>query len=168
MSYHPPAYGTPSPYPQPRKDNTLVWVLVTIAVMVFLCCCGVLGVFGWTGWVASQEISSAVSSVSSASSGETVDEGGPASIEGGSVAGGWSVLDTGGGLVPTDIQVTNEEDYPKAFSFYVNFVDDGTEVDDSMCTTETIEPGDTGPAACLPTLDPADELIYDGLTISDY
>lgn len=168
MSYQPPPYSTPSPYPQPRKDNTLVWVLVTIAVMIFLCCCGVVGVFGWGSWVASQEISSAVSSASGSSTGQAVDEGAAASIDSGSVEQGWHISDTSDGLEPTDVQVTNEDDYPRAFSFYVNFLAEGEEVDDSMCTTGTIEPGETGPASCLPTFDLGEDLTYDSLSISSY
>lgn len=168
MSYQPPPYGTPSPYPQPRKDNTLVWVLVTIAVMIFLCCCGVVGVFGWGTWVASQEISSAVSSGSGNQVGEPVDEGEPASIDGGTVERGWSITDGGGGLEPTGVEVTNDDEYPRSFSFYVNYLADGAEVDDSMCTTGTIDPGESGAATCLPTLDLAEDLTYDTLSISDY
>ena len=180
--YHPQGqpdpYGQPAPYGQaapygapPRKDNTLLWVLVTITVMIFLCCCGVLGIFGWAGWVAQDEVRSAVSSVSEQAEeaqGAPVVEGEGVSVDGGLVSAGWRIAEGERGYVPVDVTVTNDGEHPQSFSFYVNFRRDGVEIDDSLCTTPTIEPGGTGPARCRETVDAVDAVAYDALTISDY
>lgn len=167
MSYQQPGYpgAAPSPYAAPKKDNTLMWVLGILGGLLLLCCCGGLLFLGWTTYVAKETIDTYSSSYSSYSTGTAVSEGGSASISGASIASGWSISDTGNGPEPINVSVTNEDTYARTFSFYVNYLSNGTEVDDSLCTVSSLEPGASGTATCLA---PYTSVDYDSLSISEW
>lgn len=166
MSYQQPGYpgAAPSPYGAPKKDNTLWWVLGGIGAVILLCCCGVLGFFGFAAYQADQAVESYTSSVSGDSSGTSVTEGQATTLEDGSIASGWEITTSTLGLEPSGIEVTNTTSSPQTYFFYVNFTQGGTEVDDALCTTDSVEPGASATARCLSTV--PEETDYDGLTIS--
>lgn len=166
MSYQQPGYpgAAPSPYGAPKKDNTLWWVLGGIGAVVLLCCCGVLGFFGFAAYQADQAIESYTSSSSSGSAGTPVTEGQAVTISDGSIASGWEITSNALGLEPSGIEVTNTTSTAQTYFFYVNFTKGGTEVEDALCTTSSVQPGESATASCLSTVPEGTD--YDGLTIS--
>lgn len=142
--YQPNPYAAGgSPYGQPpKRDNTLWWILGTIAVVVVICCIGVCGFFGWVGNEASKEIDSYSSSYSGtqASDADEVDEGSQASDNGATIRSGWSVSSSGE-LV--GVSLRNDGSSRDMLRVKLYFMEDGDVIEDATCSSTFLEPGET-------------------------
>ncbi len=160
----PAPYGQ-NPYGQPPKKSNAIWWIVGGIVALFLLCCGGIGAFiALAGNEVNKELESYSSSSSAGEEGVVVTEGGSfrlADMEGQS---GWTIETDSFSSDIEGLVVKNAGTRSDSYMFNIVFSKDDVVLDDALCSTSQLAPGQSTTATCLGPFDSIDG--YDTIRVT--
>lgn len=163
-----PAAAAAQAPPPPKKSNAWKWILITVFVVLVLCCGGfaacTAGIFG-----AADEVSKSIEASESESGGENnaveITEGEAFEVRGFDYAEGWSVTQKFGLVEIQGLKVTNNRDEKDAALVEIKFMQGSEILASADCSTQQLQPGQTATLDCFSGDALPDD--YDKITIND-